>query len=342
MTTKPYWYIIFFVTFTTLALVLLYDYSNLPSQRAQDSSSDSSEVVENNNTTDTKPPKPPLSDRDTLLLTMKETFSDEFDSFRPYTDVNGNTTCNPGGTGIWQTVYHFCSRTNAANSEAEVYSDVNFLSHLKGISKTQALVDPEYPFELGIGTLKIKANPSSDLVKQKVGSWAKYTSGMITTQFSFTQTYGYFEIRAKLPKGKGIWPAFWLLPADKSWPPEVDVFESFGEKNEKGYGGHYKIHRASHSNRVSESCGEWWDANIDLTEGFHTYGADVQPDKISFYFDGKNYATCKPNFETNKPFYMVANVAVGGPGSWPGEPNASTPWPATLEIDYIKAFQKKQ
>lgn len=332
MAPKPYWYIVFFLGFTTIALVFLYDFP-----KESGSEKDVRDVIPS----PAEQPVVVLSDRDKLLLTMKETFSDEFDKFIPYVDQNGNTTCSSGGVGIWQTVYHFCSRTNSANAEAEVYSDANFLSHLKGISKEEALSDPEYPFELGAGTLKIKAWPSSDIVKQKVGAWAKYTSGMITTQFSFTQTYGYFEIRAKLPKGKGVWPAFWLLPADKSWPPEVDVFESFGEKNEKGYGGHYKIHRASHSNKKDESCGEWWDAGIDLTEGFHTYGANVQPEGISFYFDGSLYATCKPNFETNKPFYMVANVAIGGPGSWPGEPGPNNPWPAILEIDYIKAFRKK-
>jgi beta-glucanase (GH16 family) len=78
-----------------------------------------------------------------------------------------------------------------------------------------------------------------------------------------------------------------------------------------------------------------------VTAGFHTYGVDWEPDGITYYFDGTPYASCPPNPAADKPFYILINLAVGGVGSWPGVPTASTTWPAELKIDYVRAYQKK-
>jgi hypothetical protein len=283
----------------------------------------------------------PDSSVNTLLQGMTITFDDEFNSFSRYVDANGNVTCNSGGTGTWQTVYYFCSRTNPGNDEAEVYIDPGFLSFLKDESTAMAETDLANPFSISNGILAIKAQPSSQQIVSAVGSWAQYTSGMITTQFSFSQEYGYFEMRAKLPAGRGLWPAFWLLPADKAWPPEIDVLEAFGDTSLNGQGGHTMIHYASHALVSNENCGAWHNVETDITAGFHTYGADVEPTGITYFFDGQPYATCPANSAIDKPLYMIANLAVGGDGSWPGTPDASNTWPAYLYIDYIRAYQKK-
>jgi beta-glucanase (GH16 family) len=68
---------------------------------------------------------------------------------------------------------------------------------------------------------------------------------------------------------------------------------------------------------------------------------DWEPTGITYYFDDVPYATCKPNTAANKPFFILANVAVGGPGSWPGTPDESNTWPVYMYIDYIRAYQKK-
>ena len=275
-----------------------------------------------------------------LLKNMRLTFADEFNSFSRYVDKNGNTTCDSGGTGIWQTVYHFCSRTNPGNREAEVYIDQTFLDHLN--KKSAASTTARNPFTIDNGILTIEAAPSDSIILSAVGQWAKYTSGMITTQFSFSQTYGYFEIRAKLPPGRGLWPAFWILPVDKTWPPEVDAMEFFGDTSKDGQGGRTKIHYASHTvpGQKDKACNEWFDVGIDVTKDFHVYGVNVQPDKITYYFDGKAYATCKANPDTYKPFYILVNLAVGGHGSWPGTPDASTKFPAYMYVDYVRAYNK--
>jgi beta-glucanase (GH16 family) len=281
---------------------------------------------------------PSVFETNSLLKNMKLTFDEEFNSFSYYADSNGNVMCEPGGTGRWQTVYNFCSRTNPGNNEEQVYIDQAFLSYLKKESVPAALKDSEYPFSVSNGILAIKADRSSPLELAAVGPWAKYTSGLITTQFSFSQTYGYFEIRAKLPAGKGLWPAFWLLPTDETWPPEIDVFESFGAQSPQGEGGKTLIHYASHALKQNESCGNWYNVGADITHDFHTYGVDVEPSGITYYFDGKPYITCTANSAVNKPLYMLINLAVGA--TWPGSPDSSNTWPAYMYVDYVRAYQK--
>jgi beta-glucanase (GH16 family) len=252
-----------------------------------------------------------LSPSDKLISNMHLTFDDEFTSFSPYVDATGSSTCAANGSGIWQTLYYNCTRTTASNLEAETYTDNSF--------------------SISDGVLAIKAATST----------AGYTSGIITTEHSFSQTYGYFEIRAKLPAGRGLWPAFWLLPIDMSWPPEIDAMEAFGDTNPvKGEGGRTMIHYASHFSPNNTVCGDWHDTGTDVTADFHTYGVDWEPDLITYYFDGKPYATCPANADANKPMYMLVNLAVGGAGSWPGAPDATNAWPAFLQVDYVRAYAK--
>jgi beta-glucanase (GH16 family) len=270
---------------------------------------------------------------------MVITFDEEFNSFSRYLDVNGNVTCNSGGTGRWQTVYQFCSRTSPANLEAEIYIDQNFIDYLN--SQTTLKTAAVSPFSLNNGILTIESNPSDQAILTAAGSWAKYTSGLLTTEYSFSQLYGYFEIRAKLPVGQGLWPAFWLLPDDKSWPPEIDVLEAFGGPNQYGEGGLTSLRYASHPLDEKEGCGQWHNVGVDLTKNFHTYGVDWEPTGITYYFDDAPIGTCKSNTAASKPFFILVNLAVGGPGSWPGTPDNTNVWPARLEVDYIRAYQKK-
>lgn len=280
-----------------------------------------------------------LSPRDRMLANMRLTFNEDFNTLSRYVDATGNVTCSPGGTGRWQTVYQFCSRTSPANLEAEIYIDQNFIDYLNITARPTTTA--RSPFSIKNGILAIEANPSDAAILTAAGSWAKYTSGLLTTQYSFSQLYGYFEIRAKLPKGEGLWPAFWLLPADKSWPPEIDIFEAFGGTNNRGEGSVTHMRHASHALVADESCGFWRNTGVDLTAGFHTYGVDWEPSGLTYYFDSKPYATCKPNSAANKPFFILINLAVGGPGSWPGEPESSNVWPANMYVDYVRAYQKK-
>jgi serralysin len=274
-----------------------------------------------------------------LLKNMHLTFSEDFNSFSRHVDSKGNVTCASSGTGTWQTVYDFCSRTNSPNHEAEVYTDPSFYSYLKHEKVSDAQVDPSIPFQVSNGILSITASTSSEQVIHAVGPWATFTSGLITTQFSFSQTYGYFEAKMKVPTGQGFWPAFWLLPVDRSWPPEIDAMEAFGAANPQGEGGVTSIHYAYHDSKTSKSCGDWSNTGVDITKDFHTYGVDVESTGLTYYFDGNAYAYCTPSSEFDKPFYMIINLAVGGPGSWPGAASTSSQ-PKQLLIEYVRAYQK--
>jgi beta-glucanase (GH16 family) len=148
---------------------------------------------------------------------------------------------------------------------------------------------------------------------------------MISSQPSFWQTYGYFEMRAKIPSGRGLWPAFWLLPKDQSWPPEIDVMESVGDASH--------IYATVHST-VQPAAGI--EARIS-PDSFHTFAVSWDPDQIVWYVDDRRIGAAHTPADVHKPMYMIANLAVGG--NWPGSPDATTVFPAEMTIDYIRAYK---
>lgn len=190
------------------------------------------------------------------------------------------------------------------------------------------------PFRVHDGILTITAAPSDLSLLQDLGD-QPYTSGMVNTFHSFSQTYGYFEMRAELPAGQGFWPAFWLLPADGSWPPEIDVMEMLGHDPGTLYTTVHSL--APGQTPGNHTMSQGISAVADMSGGYHTYGVDWQPDTLTYYFDGQEiYCTPTPA-GLDKPMYMIANLAVGG--SWPGDADASTPFPAQMNIDYMRAYQ---
>jgi beta-glucanase (GH16 family) len=155
---------------------------------------------------------------------------------------------------------------------------------------------------------------------------------MVSSYGNFSITYGYFEIRAKMPKGKGLWPAFWLLPQDGEWPPEIDVLELLCQDTQTVYTTlHFKTADNPHL-----SSGLSTQTDVDLSAGFHRYGVDWTPAAIVWYLDGIEIYRVKYNIPA-QPMYILANLAVGG--DWPGSPNSTTIFPAYFEIDYIRVYR---
>jgi beta-glucanase (GH16 family) len=211
---------------------------------------------------------------------------------------------------------------------------------LGGQGEEEIYVDPSYtgdrsaplglnPFSIKDGVLTIRADrPSLTLRPHLEGQL--YTSGLVTTEHSFSQLYGYFEMRAKFPYGRGLWPAFWLLPTDMSWPPEIDVVEVVGDQAKTVYttvhwGLKLKPQKIGFNPSVS-----------DVTENFHLYGMMWSPTFVAWYFDGKRIAYTQTPSDTHKPMYLLINLAVGG--DWPGQPDVSTKFPADMQINYVKAY----
>lgn len=141
-----------------------------------------------------------------------------------------------------------------------------------------------------------------------------YRSGLITTQNLFTQRHGYFEMRAKLPAGRGLWPAFWLLPAGGGWPPEIDVMEVLGHEPDTL---HTSVHwtQGGHKSTIQRI------RVTDMSLGFHSFAVSWQPEVISWFFDGQEVARTPTPKELTEPMYLLANLAVDGKGSWLGPPD---------------------
>ena len=180
-----------------------------------------------------------------------------------------------------------------------------------------------------------------------------YTSGRISTQNKQTFTYGRFECRAKVPKGQGYLPAFWLMANDENvygqWPRcgEIDCMEVMGQETNKAYG---TIH---YGNPHSESQKTYTlPAGDDFSKNFHTFTCDWEPGKITWYVDGNKYHEESDWYSTtvgqgtltypapfDQPFYIILNLAVGG--SWVGNPNDETSFENNpYEIDYVRVYQK--
>jgi beta-glucanase (GH16 family) len=243
------------------------------------------------------------------------TFEDDFETF----DWNANsaTTADPSRapSGRWSTRYWWGDglRTMPNNRERQFYSD--------------AAVGPD-PFGIVDGALVITARPSPDPAATR---GLPYTSGIVTTEGTFSQRYGWFEMRARLPRGRGLWPAFWLLPQDHSWPPEIDIVEVLGHEPTRFFG-------SAHTMAAGERRAAIRDAEVgDLSDGFHTFALSWRPDRLRWHVDGRPVVDLPTEPDMHRPMYMLANLAVGG--AWPGDPDASTPFPATMAIDHIRAYQ---
>jgi len=172
---------------------------------------------------------------------------------------------------------------------------------------------------------------------------SSYTSARMISKNKFDIKYGRIEARMKMPWGRGLWPAFWMLGDnidEVSWPQtgEIDIMEYRGQDPNIVHG---SVHGPGYSagNAITKS----FELNNDrLDTGFHTYGIEWNKNYINFYIDDALYNQITPDDVTgewvfNKPFFMLLNMAVGG--TFVGSPSADTVFPQTLEVDYIKVFK---
>ena len=247
---------------------------------------------------------------------MAMSFDEEFNALSLWNGKSGvwNTAFGGGGT--------VANRTLASNGEKEVYMDPNFA----GTGTTPLGVNP---FSLNNGVVDITAARATPAVSAAINGY-QYTSGLLTTKYSFSQEYGYFEVRAKLPSGQGLWPALWLLPANGSWPPEIDIFEQLGKDPST-------IYETAHSKASGSHTWQQQPIHIDNPDQFHTYGLLWDHNNLVWSIDGVETGRQATPADMNQPMYLLLNLAVGG--GWPGDPNASTPLPATMSIDYVHIYQ---
>lgn len=174
-----------------------------------------------------------------------------------------------------------------------------------------------------------------------------YTSAKLISQGKGDFMYGRIEVRAKLPKGRGTWPAIWMLPTKEplNWPQdgEIDIMEHVGHN--QGF-----IHGTVHTKAYNHVNGTQRGDTLfvaDCSDAFHTYAIDWTPEKIDWFVDDKKYFTFPNEKKTfaewpfDKPFYLILNIAVGG--SWGGAKGIDESiWPQRMEVDWVRVYGQQR
>ncbi|MFJ8981559.1 discoidin domain-containing protein [Streptomyces sp. NPDC102282] len=176
----------------------------------------------------------------------------------------------------------------------------------------------------------------------------QYTSARMNTGATFQFTYGRVEARIKVPKGNGLWPAFWMMGGDfltgRPWPynGEIDIMEILGKDVKTAYS---TIHAPAYNGGGGIGAPYTLPGNADFSDDFHTWVADWNSKGITYSLDGRTVLTLdKEQVEQTRgpwifdhPHYLILNLAVGG--DWPGPTDAGTPFPAKMLVDHVRVYQ---
>jgi len=248
----------------------------------------------------------------------KLVFSDEFNGPVGAKVNSANWTAETGGAG-W------------GNKELQFYTD----------STDNAYLD-------GNGSLVIKAIKLGPPLNLKC--WygpCQYTSARLITKGKFDLRYGRFEARIKVPRGRGVWPAFWLLGNNidaVGWPNcgEIDIMEHIGREPASVYG---TVHGPGYSGAKGIGGSYTFLDNKAVADDFHVFAVEWSGEKIRWFVDGKNYKTLTPKdlpdrarWVFDHPFFLILNFAVGG--EWPGSPDETTVFPQTMLVDYVRVYTR--
>jgi beta-glucanase (GH16 family) len=215
------------------------------------------------------------------------------------------------------------------NDELEYYTD----------STANAATD-------GRGNMVITAR-AADGTQQCYYGPCKYTSARLLSKNRFEIAYGRVEARVKVPRGAGLWPAFWMLGTDidqVNWPQtgEIDIMEHVARLPNRVFG---TLHGPGYSG--GQSYGGTYDLSAPVADNFHTFSVEWQPNKIVWYIDGIQYFQATPNdaflqgkpWVYNHPFFLLLNMAVGG--NFGGAVGADTTFPQAMTVDYVRLYQAK-
>ncbi|MEV5798416.1 ricin-type beta-trefoil lectin domain protein [Streptomyces collinus] len=235
------------------------------------------------------------------------TFSDSFDG--------------PAGSAVDSSKWTLETGDNVNNHERQYYTS----------GTRNAALD-------GQGHLVITARKENPAGYQCWYGSCQYTSARLNTAGKFNAQYGHVEARMKIPRGQGMWPAFWMLGTPVNWPDsgEIDVMENVGFEPSTVHG---TIHGPGYSGSGGIGAGYSLPGGQAFADAFHTFAVDWGPDSLTWSVDGNVYQRRTPadlggrTWVFNKPFFLILNLAVGG--YWPGDPDGSTPLPAQLVVDSV-------
>ena len=264
-------------------------------------------------------------------VALRRTFNDDFNE---HPLAHGRWVPHYAGGAAWPEAQYWggtgsqLKRQTKYNGEQQIYVD----PHYSGLGQKPLGLDP---FRVRNGVLSIVASRTPPELKPALFD-NPYISGILTTQGWFSQKFGYFEIRAKIPVGTGVWPAFWMLADDGGWPPEIDVMEGRGQRpGDLVMTTHWRIP----TTQKIESCG--FDFQLaDASLAFHDYGILWLQDRLIYFIDRKPVSDIKVPIGFEDPMYMIINLArgskwFGGVGVVDGE----SPQMVEFQIDRVSAYQ---
>jgi beta-glucanase (GH16 family) len=235
-------------------------------------------------------------------------FSDEFDG--------------PNGTGVDAAKWNLVNKGDGfGNNELEFYTN----------RTNNAAMD-------GQGSLVIHV-----IKEQYMGR--DYTSARLESNGKFERAYGRVEARLQVPRGQGIWPAFWMLGnniGSAGWPTcgEIDIMENIGKEPAIVHG---SLHGPGYSGGNPLGAAYTLPGGQKFADAFHVFAVEWETNVIRFYVDDHLYETRTPadvpagaRWVYDHPFYLLLNVAVGG--QWPGAPDQTTVFPQTMSVDYVRVY----
>lgn len=228
----------------------------------------------------------------------------------------------------WRTVHGYGDAADPANRNgaSAIFVDKDF----GGIVGRQALPGTLgiNPFEHRPGEVAILAQKTPPQLRSKLLD-KPYTGGLLNTRLTFAAKNAYFEADIKMPRGKGMFPAFWLMPVESHWPEggEIDIVEQLGKDTRVAFASlHAKGYMRAQEIRLS----------FDAAADYHRYGVAYTPTEIIWYIDRREVHRLPTPRDVKDPMYILLNLAVGG--EWAGEPDASTEFPAKMFIREVKVW----
>jgi beta-glucanase (GH16 family) len=193
------------------------------------------------------------------------------------------------------------------------------------------------PGQVRVGGQRARLYAERRATRGSNGKLYPYRSGMISSgpapegqppKFAFR--YGKVAMRARVPRGRGLWSAFWLLPADRDSKPEIDVMEVLGHRPDTV---EMHFHYRTEQGEPRQLGHEW----SGLKPGWHVFAVDWRPGRITWLVDGKERWEVTGPAVPDEKMYLIANLAVGG--DWPGAPTRDTKFPAWMTIDWIRVWR---
>ena len=253
------------------------------------------------------------------------------------------TSPSPGPGGSWQLVWgdEFSARDGEGPDSSKWVFDMGGGGW--GNNELQTYTDRRENAVIRNGALVIRILKESFTGRD--GIERDFTSARLKTLGRFSQRYGRFEARLRIPRGQGIWPAFWMLGEDierVAWPAcgEIDVMENIGREPMLVHG---TLHGPGYSG--AQGIGAPFGASQPFADDFHVFAVEWEPQVIRWVVDGTVYQTRTPanlpagaRWVFDKPFFLLLNVAVGG--NWPGAPDATTTFPQEMLVDWVRVHSR--